>query len=284
MASKAKKLMLDGSRGLKEIMQQNMAVIADSVIGQVMSSARKLTPSKRLEAIKGLEPVGVQAYKSDLIDAMAILALDAINDARKEVPKAKKVQLAEIDKLPPKLRDKIKTRTNLVVGKQIGDLLKVVEFAYATNEDTTDSDDTVEQDIKDSALGWLDSTALEVGASLTASTVINEAREAFFWDDDVLEEIDAFQFKNGDPVTPICQDLDGTVFAKEDPDAFRYTPPLHWNCKSFIIPILKGNLGSREVEKLKPSKKDLEQQIQFAGIFSVVKLLKEPETEEACHS
>jgi hypothetical protein len=36
------------------------------------------------------------------------------------------------------------------------------------------------------------------------------------------------------------------------------------NCKSYIVPILKGNLGSREIEKLKPSKKSLEQQVQFS--------------------
>ncbi len=280
----AKKLIRDSSRELEAIMQEGLAVIADNLIGQVMSSARQLPNSRRLEAIKGLEPKGIQDYRSNILDAMALVATDAINEARKEVPKAKKVKLAEVDKLPPKLRDKVKTRMGLLVGKQIGDLLKVIEFAYTTNEDTTDSDNTVEEDIRDSALGFLDSTALKMGASITAATVVNEAREAFFFDDDVLEEIDAFQFKNGDPVTPICQDLDGTIFAKDDPDAFRFTPPLHWNCKSFIVPILKGGLGSRETEKLKPSKKSLEDDIQFSDIFSIVKRLEEPKNSKSCHS
>jgi NAD+--asparagine ADP-ribosyltransferase len=79
----------------------------------------------------------------------------------------------------------------------------------------------------------------------------------------VKEEIDAFEFVNGDPVSEVCQDLAGTVFDKDDPDLFRYTPPLHWNCKSYIRPILKGNLGNKTIEKLKPSSKKIEETIQF---------------------
>lgn len=265
-------------------MQDYLSDISENLIDQVMGSARRLPPSKRLEAIKDLKPRGSQEYRSMLLDAMALVALDAIEAARKEVPKAKKVKLAEIDKLPPKLRDKIRTRMNLLVGAQIGDLQKTIEFAYASSEDSTDSDNQVDQDLRDSALGWLDGTAIELGASISASTVINEARNAFFFDDDVLEEIDAFEFKNGDPVSQICQDLDGTVFSKNDPNAFRYTPPLHWNCKSYISPVLKGNLGNKQIENLKPSNKSLEDEIQFAEIFSIVKNLKEPETGGVCHS
>lgn len=35
------------------------------------------------------------------------------------------------------------------------------------------------------------------------------------------------------------------------------------NCKSYIMPILKGKLGDREIELLKPSSADLEKYIQF---------------------
>lgn len=283
MASKAGKLMREAQKGLKEIMQVQLAVIADNMISQVMAAARKLPTSKRLDALHGITPKGIQEYRSLLLDGIVLIAEDGIESARKEVPKAKKVKLARIDRFTPKLRDKMKTRTELLIGKQIGDLQKVIEFAYATNEDTTDSDDTVEQDLRDSALGWLDGTALEAGASITASTVINDARDAFFFDPEVLEEIEAFQFVNGDPVTDICQDLEGTIFAKDDPDMFRYTPPLHWNCKSYIIPIVNGNLKGREIEKLEPSTKELKEQIQFHDVFSIVKDGKESENGNACH-
>lgn len=247
-------------------MANGLASIGDDLINQVRIAMKSLTSSNRLDALHGLSPSGVNQYKADLLDAMALVALDAIDNARKEVPKAKKVKLSiqNVDKLPAKLRDKIKTRNQLLVGKQVGDLQKVIEFAYAQNEDTTDSDSLIIQDMKDSAVGFIEGTAIDAGASLTAANTINDAREAFFFDDEVLQEIDAFEFVNGDPVTPICQDLAGTIFAKDDPNMFRYTPPLHWNCKSYIQPILSGDLGKRKIEELKPSTAKLESQIQFS--------------------
>lgn len=254
----------EAAKELKELMRDNLEPIAEDMISRLMGSVRRLTPSQRAGASKDLEPVGVRDYKALMLEALSSLALDGINQARKEVPKAKKVQLADFDKLPPALQKKIKARNDLLVGKQIADLTRVIQFAYENNEDTTDSDDQVEQDLHDSALGWLDGTALSAGADITASTVINSAREAFFFDDETLKEIDAFEFVNGDPVTEVCQDLAGTVFAKDDPNMFRYTPPLHWNCKSYIVPILAGDLGNKEIEVLKPSTKKIEDTIQFS--------------------
>lgn len=256
----------EGKKLLEELMLSHLSAIADGMISTVMGRARRLTPSQRLNAIKDLKPQGVLAYRAELLDAMAALSYDALEAARTEVPKAKKVQLTEtqFEKLPPALQKKLKSRLDLLVGKQLGDLQKVIEFAYAQNEDTTDSDDQIEADLKDSAVGWLDGTALQSGAEITAATVVADARDAFFFDSDVLEEIAAFEFVNGDPVSDICKDLAGTVFAKDDPDMFRYTPPLHWNCKSYIRPILAGKMGNRTIEKLKPSSKKLEASIQFA--------------------
>jgi hypothetical protein len=261
-----KKTINEAKKDLKTIMQNHLSVIGESIIDQIGSKMKGLTPSNRLNALNNITPKGVNEYKSIMLDALTVIAIESIEDAKKSIPKAKKVKLAapNIDKLPAKLRDKIITRNQLLVGKQVGDLQAVIEFAYATNEDTTDSDDQVLDDMRDSALGFIDGTAIEAGSGVTASTIINEAREAFFFDDEVLEEVDAFMFVNGDPVSPICQDLAGTIFDKNDPNLFRYTPPLHWNCKSYIEPVLKGDLGNREVEKLKPSKSSLDKYVQFS--------------------
>lgn len=258
-----RKQIADAADVISALMREHLGYIADNLIEQVMKRAKNLTPSTRLNAIKDLSPKGQAEYRATMIELMSALSTDAIDLARKEVPKAKKVKLGEYDKLTPTLQKKIKTRTQLLIGKQLGDLMKVIEFAYADNEDTTDSDAQVEQDIRDSAVGWLDGTSVSAGAHITAATVISDARDVFFDDPEVSEEIEAFEFVNGDPVTPICTDLAGTIFDKDDPDRFRYTPPLHWNCKSWIRPILKGNLGNKEITKLKPSSKKLDASIQF---------------------
>lgn len=264
----------EATEGLQEIMEGHLAEIGEKLIRQLMSRARRLSPAQRLNALKDLSPSGVSAYREELLAAFSLVATDGIAQARKEVPKAANVKLADTaedsvllsdyDRLPKKLQKKIRTRLDLLVGKQLGDLQKVIEFAFATADEETDSDDIVENDVRESALGWLEGTAMQSGAALSASSIINEARNAFFFDDAVLEQIDAFQFVNGDPVTEVCQDLAGTLFSKSDPNADRYFPPLHWNCKSSIQPILAGNLGGRKTEPLKPSKSSLDQYVLFS--------------------
>lgn len=271
---KVSKSIRGAANSLAEICHDKLAVIADDLVQQVMGRSKRLIPSQKLKALSGLAPRGVMDYKDAVKTALSVMALDALDQARKEVPTKKNVQLcehldslqihfAEFDRLPPALQRKITTQTQLLVGKQIGDLQKVIEFGYTTAEEETDSEDQIQADLNDSAVGWLDGTAVQAGAELTSATIINSARSAFFFDDEVLEEVEAFEFVNGDPVTEICQDLAGTIFAKDDPAADRFFPPLHWNCKSYIQPILVGNLKNREIESLAPSKKSLEDQVQF---------------------
>lgn len=263
----------DAGAGLADLMRDHLTHVGNDLVRQVMVNWRGLTPANKLDAIKGLTPKGVNDYKAALKQALSITALDAIDKARKEVPKAKHVRLTEsedsikldeFDRLPPRIQKKIQSMMTLLTGKQIGDLQKVIEFAYAQAEEETDNEDEIESQINDSAIGWLDSNSLVAGAELNAATIINSARSAYFFDDDVAEEIEAFEFVNGDPVTEICQDLAGTVFSKDDPGADEWQPPLHWNCKSYIVPILVGDLGDREIEKLSPSTKKIAEQKQFS--------------------
>ncbi len=269
----------DAGKGLAQLMRDKLNVIADDMINQVSKKSRKLTQSQKHQAVKGLTPRGVLDYKDSIKTALSVIALSAIKQAKTEVPNKSHIKLceeedsitlAEFDKLPKSLQNKIKTQTDLLVGKQIGDLQKVIEFSYANTEEETDSNDKIDKDMSDSAIGWIDSTSMDAGADLYAAKMINSARQAFFFEPDVLEEIEALLFNNSDPVSPICQDLAGTVFAADDPDADQYYPPLHWNCKSFITVILVGNLdaalkesGQENIVSLAPSTKELKDSIQF---------------------
>ncbi len=263
----------EASIELKDMMLDQLGGIAENMISQIMGKAKNLTPSRRLDAIADVTPKGIQEYRSLLTDGMAVLALETIEKTRKELPASvKNKRFADsIDKLPPALRDKLKKRSQLLIDKQIGDLMAVVKFAYSTNEDTTDSDEVLTKDLSDSAVDWLDSTAIEAGSTLTAGTVINDTRMAVFQDEDVQAQMEGYAFMNGDPVTEVCQDLSdefgpdsGNFIAKDDPNLFRYTPPLHWNCKSWIEAILVGNLDDREPKDFKPSTAKIEEGIQFA--------------------
>lgn len=265
---KVKQQIKNSGQALKEIMQHNLANIADAMIAQIIGRLKRATPSTRLDCIKEVKTPGAVAYKSLLQTAMAIISGEAIHQARKEVPKAKKIKLADdwsIDDLPPTIRKKILAESELLVGSQIADLEKNIFFQFTSSHDSTDSVDTVRGDLEEAAEDYIRGPGINASSGLVAANYVNDARNAFFYDSDVLEEVEAFQFVNADPQSDICQDLAGTVFAKDDPNADRFQPPLHWNCKSYIVPILKGNMPKgKEIESLKPSKKSLEDSIQFS--------------------
>lgn len=267
---KVSKQIREASKSLKDLMYEQLSIIGDNMIQQVIGRAKNAMPSERLNAIKDIHPRGIQDYTALLREAMAALASDALDVARRQVPKARNVKLAEFDNLPPDLQRKIKTRLDLLIGKQVGDLQKVIEFAYAHNEDTTDDIAVLQQDLQDSAVGWLDGTSVQAGSDITAATVIADARSAFFDEPDVSDQIAGYVFMNGDPISDICQDMvdnfgpdSGNLIAKDDPNLFRYTPPLHWNCKSWIEPVLAGNEGDKDVTPYRPSTAKLDNSIQF---------------------
>lgn len=282
-----------GGKVLAEISLEALAEIGEDLVQQVMRNWRSLSASQKLKATKDISPKGVVAYRQAVLDTLAVIAADAIAQARKEVPAKQNVRLkegnvsrfegpdsvvdrvgsdgdaqsfclGEFDRLPPKVQRKIKSQMALLVGKQLSDLQSVITFAYAQAEEETDSEEQILQDLRDSAVGWLDGTAISAGATLNAATTINSARNAFFYDEDVLSGIEAMEFVNGDPVCPLCTDLAGTIFDKNDPAADRYGVPLHWNCRCSIQPIPIGELGNREITKLAPSSKALEKYVLFA--------------------
>jgi hypothetical protein len=272
----------DSGSCIKDVMQNGLANIIGSMIAQIMGKSKGLPESQKMNAIKNIKPKGINQYKNDLLAAMAVVAADGLKQARKEVPKASKVKLSgwseeslmmgEFESLPSKVKTRIYNQMQLLIGTQVADVEKTLYFQYGHSVDSTDSDDQIEKDLTDAGAEYAEGSAIASGSSVCAAQVINEARSAFFFNDDTLDEIDAFQFVNADPVSDICQDLAGTVFAKNDPNIDRYQPPLHFNCKSYIVPILKGNLGDREIEDFKPSSKKLEDQIQFCEHFSNMSL------------
>ena len=262
----------EATAAIKTIMQENLAAISSAMIDQIMANYRSLPPSKRLDATVGIVPSGINTYKDALKNALAVVAYDSLEKARKEVPKKKNVRLSFDDeslklgdykKLPPDIRKRIDNMLKNLVGTQIADIEKIVFFQFSSSVDSTDSESILQKDLQDGADDYVDGANVNGGASAAASQIINEARQAFFLDDDVQSEIEAFQFVNGDPVSAICQELAGKIFAKDDPALDRFWPPLHFNCKSFISPILVGNLGNREINEINPSDRALKA-IKFA--------------------
>jgi len=273
----AKKLITAGVDDLKEVMRSGLEKMGKQLIDRLIRAGQNLSPDARVTAAKSVGVAGQAQYKQTLKDAILRIAANGVESARKDVPKAKRVkfseaaeiQLNEYDWLPAKLLRRVDTQAELLAGTQAGDLEMAILFQYTTSVPSTDSWRTIEDDLNQALDDALSGSSVAAGAGTTASQITNIARREFFMEPEVLDQIDAFQFVNGDPVSPICQDLAGRVFAKDDPNADRYMPPLHHNCKSYIVPILRGELGNRETEKLGPSRASLEKYVTLGELSRI---------------
>lgn len=267
-------LITQGSSDMRAIMQEGIRGIAEDLVGQVVSKAKSASSAQLPTLTKDIAVRGKAKYKAALFDAMSVLAARAETQARKEVPSKKwiklsetqnYIRLSEFDSLPKKVQKKISATADLLAESQSADLEKAVFFQYQNSFDSTDSMDLIAKDLATAAEDYVTSSSVVAASGNTAAAIVNTARNAFFFEPEVAAEVDSFTFVNGDPVSPICQDLAGTTFDSNDPESGRYLPPLHFNCKSYIVPNLKGG-RSREIDPtgLKPSNPDLEKFIQLS--------------------
>ncbi len=259
-----KSQMKEAQKALIAIMEEHLSLISESIIAQLIKNYKTSTDSTKYNSIKDIIPKGVKAYKDDLLSAMAVVSGDALKQARAEVPSAKSVDLDKIAKklekgnfedLPKDIQRRLKSSVDLMVETQINDLKKSIFFQFNSDIGGEITIEELVYDIQEKALDYIEGPAIHIGAGVTSANVVNESRSAFFFTEEVLEEIEAFKFINADPVSLICRSLAGLVFSKDDPNFWKYTPPLHYNCKSYIIPILKLKPGTK-VQPLIPRKID----------------------------
>ncbi len=271
--SEARKLIRESRIALRDLMKEGLSLIAENLIEDLMRNYRNSIPSQKINSGKNVDLRGINAYKSDIKEAIAVIAREAIDGAKKEIPGGKKIKFiekyesikfSELDYLSPDVKKRVLLQSELLTGKQLDDLKSKILFQFSSSQSSTDSESTIKNDLIEAGDDFIEGPSIAAGASATASTIVNEARSAFFFQDDTLEEIEAFQFVNDSPVTDICEELNGTIFSKDDPDIDRYQPPLHFNCDSYILPILVGNLKNREVTGFPNSAAKYENQIQFS--------------------
>lgn len=247
------------SEEIKDIMQLNLAAIAESMIDQVIKNAKRLPKSQILNSTKDIQPKGVNAYKSDLKATLAVVSSMALDQARSEVPKAKNVKLmeseerllfGEFEQLPTDIRKRINNANQLLIGTQIADLEKAIFFQFGSSVASDKGLREIEADMTEKAEGYIAGNAIQAGASVSSANTVNEARNAFFFDEKTLDEIEAFQFMNGDPVSLICQDLNGIIFSPKDENAFRFTPPLHFNalCQGSLVSTNRGDIPIEDIK------------------------------------
>lgn len=250
---------------IKEVMQTGLTTLLDNYKKQLKTKWAGASATGRQGLALQLESRGLPAYKAALKECLAEIANAALIGAKKETPKANKlkiklsegIQLAApkggyYDALPPKIKRIVGTQAELIANAQDSDINKIVTFQYTSSQASTENIDQILADIEDATAPTIEgSTAqgmsLDAAAGNAVSSVANQARLEWFFEPEVLNTIESFTFTNEDPISEVCQELNGTTWAVGDPDIDRYSPPLHHNCKSRLEVNEKGTDGNPEI-------------------------------------
>lgn len=263
----------------KFVMQESLKAIGTKMIADIISKYKRATPAQVSTITNEIDPSGYTAYKQALVDQLVSTSFKALEQVKKDAPRSVKMKLSEktdslmlaspkFSDLPVEIQRRIREVSELLSTTQLDDLKKQVQFQYSSSYPSTDSLSVLESDLNFALDKFLESASISAAASSTAARIVNENRENFFYDPDVFAEVESFTFLNPDPVSPICQDLAGTTFSKDDPEIGRYTPPLHHNCKSYLVANYKGS--NKEIKPLAPSNPELNKYITLAeGMIAI---------------
>lgn len=239
--SRANKMIKKSQLDLREVTQNHLRKISQKMTKDIINKYKSLPEAQKQKAINDIKIKGHGAYRKEVEQTIVDISDKAINEAKREIPKFRNVQLAELKDLPAQIRKLIAMQVGLLTRTTEADLEKIVYFAFGDSMLSSNDFEVIADDIQQAAEQYISSPSVVAASGNVATRVINESRQAFFFNDRVLEEIESFTFANPDPQAPICKSLVGQTVRKTDPMLKRYQPPLHHNCNSYWVANLIGN-------------------------------------------
>lgn len=266
-----KKLIDKQAEKISEDIKEALEFSAAKYINDVMVKFKKLPVNKKQAATDNIKISGINNLKKDLKRTLSDTANRSIDMARKEIPSKKdialnnherdmvrlvekygedikEIKLNEFSKLPAYIQVLVRKQTDLISEDSMTELKKRIDFSFSSIETKEKSEDVIKQRMEEEADKFITSNSVSTKGVNAASLMVNEGREAFFFEPDVLDEIHSFTFVNFAPKSAICQELAGTTFNTNDAESLRYTPPLHHNCKSYLRANLKTSKGIEKLE------------------------------------
>jgi len=244
---------------IKNVMASNLKSIYEDLTSQLKDKWAKASPDARITI-----PLEVKAdaskYQAALQRALAEIAATSYADAKTmtgQIKLSERLQLAAaggfFGQLPEAVKNLVIQQAGLISKTQADNIEKAVTFQFGSSLNATDSLDQILSDIDEKIAPVLDgSTAsgisIDAAASNAIATVHNQAQMDWFFEPEVMDEIESFTFVNEDPVSEICQALAGTTFAANDPAVDTYGPPLHHNCKSRLVPNMRGDKSNPQID------------------------------------
>lgn len=238
----------DKADELTKIMRKGLTLRSDEMLDTMSKIIRKGGDESKVRKAVTKIPMpdskeydeALRKFASDMVDEVLENTLDELDLKKRGFKFAAK---DELSKLAKNLREKLIQLLMLTADYQDIDYEKAVYFTFNEEYGRIDDEDVI--DAMDEAVArQLDKKVIETAAVNTAAKITNNVRENVFFAPEVINQVESFVFTNPAPVSAICQSLNGRVFSKEEYQSSGNIPPLHHNCKSYVVPQMVGVEGN----------------------------------------
>lgn len=247
-------------KSIQETLDDNEGALTSSLITLARKMAQDLIQQAKSKGIltkfrpERLKELNVRFQKemnSLLKGDFVSLFKSSINAARREILPAGTRNFVEEDINPSDFEKIIRAESFKLVGDITSDILKRTENQILKGMKDGLSSGAISKlvmdDIKDHTENHIKTTV-----RTKTTEVFNAARKTFFDNDPIAKQIVvAYQYSAilDTRTSEVCRSLDEKVFNVEKDADFlaRITPPLHFNCRSVLVPITKFEEAKRNV-------------------------------------
>jgi len=271
-------LIIQQKEEIENVIKENLEASSKKLVNDIIRRYEQLPKNRKQLATKDVVVSKKAQLKRQLKGVLGVTGRKALEQVKLEVPSKKDVTLKtedigeaikllerhELDipdniklldnsKLPSVLKILFQIQAESIGNKVTNDLRDAVFFKFSSSEKGTADVNIIRQDLENASSDYINGAGVKRTASNVSAIAVNETRNEFLFNEEVLQEVESFTFINANPKSDVCKELAGLTFATNDAESLRYSPPLHHNCKSYLRANLVGLRGSPEISSLSPS-------------------------------
>lgn len=209
-------------------LQHQMRKVASGLYQHMQSTLTGLSPHDAMHRVSEITVGYVTPYVSAMLAQMERVAEHGMMTAGKELG-SKDIEPT----LPPEVQSMFDAKAKTLASVQTGKLLNAAQLAALQSLQHGGSVEDAIAAAKEGGNQYIESYDLKLSANVTVGEALNIGRGA----EARTKGIQGAQFCAllDDKTCPLCASLDGKVIRVDNPDFDIFRPPLHWNCRCFLI-------------------------------------------------
>jgi len=192
------------------------------------------------QGLKDVQINSVSPFKKGLGKKLAVVCKKAWSNAKSN--STNHIKLSEIapSELPTQvLVSFVINQADLAVDKMTNDLRDEALFVANTYSTKGYAVNQIMAQVEAKMDKYIESNGIEL-SSLTGITQAMSYGEMEYYRS-IEDNLYGYEFVNEDPVTQICKSLVGKIYRKDSPAMLEVSPPLHFRCKSYFVPVYKDD-------------------------------------------